>query len=482
MDSPRITSIHILDDDSLLNVFYLYRPFLLGKDDDDEDCFKRERQHWDSERWWHHLTHVCQRWRNLIFGSASYLRLSLLCTEGTPVADMLAHSPPLPLVVEYSEKFPGTSVEDKEGIILALKQRNRVRRVRLHTPITILQKFIVAIENEYPILEYLIIWSWTEDNTTSVMFPETFHAPHLHHLALLGLTLPIGSRLLTTAVRLGTLCLVMTHSSIYSNPNTLLQWLSFMPQLETLKINLYFRPNSDEERQLMHPPVMTPVTLPNLHHFSFHGHTSTYLDALFHRITPCPKKLEIYFPNQSTFFVPRLVQFMKTTWNLKFESVKFKFYRWKVSVVVYPHGEAKMYALSATARSWDFDWLVSYVAQVSDSLGQVFSAVERLTLEREDEADDWTFEEPDADENGFDRIEWRQLLRSFSNVKTLLIDNMFVEGVSRCLELEDGGFPLELLPELQELTYSASGNIGDAFTSFIDARQNAGRPITLTRY
>jgi hypothetical protein len=141
-----------------------------------------------------------------------------------------------------------------------------------------------------------------------------------------------------------------------------------------------------------------------------------------------------------------------------------------------------MYALSATARSWDFDWLVSYVAQVSDSLGQVFSAVERLTLEREDEADDWTFEDTDADENGFDRIEWRQLLRSFSNVKTLLIDNMFVEGVSRCLELEDGGFPLELLPELQELTYSASGNIGDAFTSFIDARQNAGRPITLTRY
>jgi hypothetical protein len=34
---------------------------------------------------------------------------------------------------------------------------------------------------------------------------------------------------------------------------------------------------------------------------------------------------------------------------------------------------------------------------------------------------------------------------------------------------------------MQELTYSGSGNTGDAFTSYIDARQDAGRPITLVR-
>ena len=64
-------------------------------------------------------------------------------------------------------------------------------------------------------------------------------------------------------------------------------------------------------------------------------------------------------------------------------------------------------------------------------------------------------------------------------MKTLRIDNGLVEQLSRCLELEDGELPLELLPELQELTYSGSGNTGDAFTSFINARQNAGRPVTL---
>jgi hypothetical protein len=83
--------------------------------------------------------------------------------------------------------------------------------------------------------------------------------------------------------------------------------------------------------------------------------------------------------------------------------------------------------------------------------------------------------------NGFSHFEWHQLLSSFSNVKTLRIDNRLVKEVSRCLESNDGKYPLELLPELQELTCCGRGNIGDAFTSFIHARQNAGHPITLTR-
>jgi hypothetical protein len=52
---------------------------------------------------------------------------------------------------------------------------------------------------------------------------------------------------------------------------------------------------------------------------------------------------------------------------------------------------------------------------------------------------------------------------------------------SRCLQLDDGKPPLELLPELQELTYSCKGDTGDAFSSFISARQNAGRPVTVVR-
>ena len=39
--------------------------------------------------------------------------------------------------------------------------------------------------------------------------------------------------------------------------------------------------------------------------------------------------------------------------------------------------------------------------------------------------------------------------------------------------------PLGLLPELQELTYSGSDATGGTFTSFVNTRQDAGRPVTL---
>ena len=114
-------SIHILDDDSLLNIFYLYRPFFLGEDEKEEaDRLVGGWGRWDRGRWWYRLAHVCQRWRNLILGSASYLGLSLVCTNGTPVETMLAHSPPLPLTVDYigSDRL---TAEDEEGILLSLE-------------------------------------------------------------------------------------------------------------------------------------------------------------------------------------------------------------------------------------------------------------------------------------------------------------------------------------------------------------------------
>ena len=83
--------------------------------------------------------------------------------------------------------------------------------------------------------------------------------------------------------------------------------------------------------------------------------------------------------------------------------------------------------------------------------------------------------------NEVDRAEWRKLLRSFNNLKTLRVHSRLVGDLSRCLRLDDGEHPLELLPELQEITYSGSGNANDVFTPFIDARQNAGRPVTLIK-
>ena len=47
--------------------------------------------------------------------------------------------------------------------------------------------------------------------------------------------------------------------------------------------------------------------------------------------------------------------------------------------------------------------------------------------------------------------------------------------------MDNGELPLELLPELQELTYFGRGDTSNAFTPLINAFQNAGRPLTLVR-
>jgi hypothetical protein len=389
---------------------------------------------------------------------------------------MLAHSPPLPLVIDYFSQgdFTGTA-EDKEGAILALMQRDRVRRIRLWSTGTNQQKLIVAMDEEYPILEFLVILRPIKDNSATLKFPETLQAPHLRHLVLQGFAIPIRSRLLTTALGLVTLYLYMEHPSTYFHPNTLLQWISLMPQLETLMIG--FRspvPSRDVERQLTHTPITTTVILPNLHWFWFRG-VSPYLEALACRITaPRLDRLQIEFFNRLTFSVPCLLQIMNTADNLRFDRAEFNFNAERVFVFMYPRG-AVVNALSIAVDCRHLDWQVSSFAQIFNSLSQMFSSLEHLTLEHEERS------QSSEEHNEVDRPVWRKLLGSFNTVKTLRIAKGLAEEVSRCLQLEDEEFPLELLPELQELTYSGSGDAGGGFTSFTNARQNAGRPVALVR-
>jgi len=384
---------------------------------------------------------------------------------------MLTHSPPLPLAIDYEDTDIAT--EDEEAIILALAQRDRVRRIRFITPVLQLQKFIMAIDGEYPILEYLILAAPHEEKNTVLIFPETLQTPRLRHLVIdCSIPIPIRSPLLGTAAGLLILHLALHDPSTHFQPTVLLQWLSLMPQLEILRIFFYFAALShDVERQFVRTPITAHVTLPNLRSFTLQT-VNAYSEAVVSRITaPRLEELQICFFNQLKFTVPHLLQFLGRTENLRFDRAVFQFTSRRVYVEVYPP-EAKTFAFSINVDSWHLDWQVSSVAQIFNTLRQIFSAVEHLTLELK------VHGQSSEEHNEVDRIKWRKLLRSFSNVKTLAIDDGLVRGLSRCLRLQDGEDPMELLPELQELTYSG-GNADDAFTPFIDARQNAGHPVTL---
>jgi hypothetical protein len=388
---------------------------------------------------------------------------------------MLAHSPPLPLVIDYH--VPGASdfyisTEEKDRIILALERRDRVRRIRFTIFVRDLQNLIMFIDEEYPLLEYLLIGPPVEGMTTALTLPETLQAPRLRHLELSRFALPVGSQLFPTVVGLVTLTLIMAHPYTDFRPNIVLRWLSFMPQLERLSI-VILDPisNDDVESQLMHTPIVTHVTLPTLRWFNLHG-GSAFEEALVRRMTtPRLERLRIWFVEQPTFYVPSLLQFINAARHLTFDSVKFAFFSNEIFVGVKRREDPVGNVLSmGVIHSRSLDLQVSSMAQIFDSIGQIFSMVEYLAFE---------YDEFYEIRHVFDRTKWRRLLRPFCNVKTLHIDEHLVEGLSHILRVDDGEDPLELLPELRELTYFGSSDTGEAFTSFIDARQNAGRPVTL---
>jgi hypothetical protein len=467
---PYSSPIYILDNDSLLNIFYLYRPVILADDENDDDR-ALEGGEWGRERWWHKLTHVCRRWRYLILGSASHLGLCLVCTYGTPVADMLAHSPPLPLVIDYvaDDEY---DAEYEEGLILALQFRDRVHRIRLHMCDWRLKKPITALDEEFSTLDYLDIAAQTK-YYTGLMLPKSFQAPHLRRLVLDGVACPIGSPILTPT-GLVTLSLIKTNP--YSSINDLLQRLSLMPQLETLGIDLD-TPVSKRDIERHSPVMTTHVALPNLRWFRFKG-SSDYLEAFLPRMTtPILEKLQILFFSQATYPVPHLLQFITATENLAFHNARVTFDEEGVFVRVYPHEGAKMYALYIEVCCSDVGGQVPGAAQIFNQLRAIFSVVDYLTLESE-----MSFiRHPSRKFWPILRGQWRKILGSFNNVKVLRvgISNSFVWHLSRSLQVEEGESPLKLLPELKELLYFTFNDDGDAFMGFVEARRNVGHPVTL---
>ena len=85
---------------------------------------------------------------------------------------------PFPLVIDYLGLGGDQDITaEEDGIILALEQRDRVRRIRLNTPVPQLQNISMAIGGVYPVLEYLIIPA-TVVESTALILPGNFK----HHI------------------------------------------------------------------------------------------------------------------------------------------------------------------------------------------------------------------------------------------------------------------------------------------------------------
>ncbi len=432
---------------------------------------------WNDERWWYGLAQVCRRWRYLVLESASLLGLSLLCTYGTPIAEMLAHSPPLPLIIDYLDLYDVATVDDQRGLLFALEHRDRVRRIRFMQSVPILQGLIKALHGEFPNLEYLFIerhpyFRPSVESNVIVNIPETFRAPSLRYLAVMGFHIPVGSPLFTTMGNLVTLSLNFDIPWAYSHPNPLLQQLSPMARLG-LSGNDFNSYHSTDDPQLWQRAVMRRVT-PCLRRFGLQG-TTAYLETLYPwAIIRFLERLQLGFVDQ-LFLIPRRAVLISSSDTLRLRTVRLTFFKDYLRVDAYSNGrELRTYRFSMSQGGRHLYCQVASAARFFHTLKTAFSTVEHLILKHDGHliSSDLTNEPGHA--------QWRELFRSFSKVKALYMDYRLVEQLSRSLLPDEGESPTDLLPALQEIWYSAMDDSDNAFFAELSyVRQIAGRPISV---
>jgi hypothetical protein len=119
LGGPGRVIVGTLPDDVLLDIFYFCR---------EEVSYLEGGIHLRQSRSmaWHTLVHVCRRWRYVVLTSPNHLNLFLVCTDSTPVREMLDIWPPLPILT-WSRGVSGVG----DNHIAALEQRDRVRWISL---------------------------------------------------------------------------------------------------------------------------------------------------------------------------------------------------------------------------------------------------------------------------------------------------------------------------------------------------------------
>jgi hypothetical protein len=437
---------------------------------------------------WYRLAHTCKQWRSIIFASASRLNLHLVCTFGTPVEDMLNHSPPFPLIVYYGggRRLPA---QDEEGALLALQKRDRVRSIDLCASTSNLDKIFAVMNEPFPELEDLafsIKHKGPGEPPDCPQFPSAFQAPRLRHLNLNKMLNENGLPQLPSLSDLQYLRLTGIFEPTDLPLESLASCLSLMPQLEYLGLG-FDTPfvNDDIGREMVDVSIAKRIPLPKLSEIFFSG-DSIYLDGLAVLISsPSLEKFYVTFPKEPTSTLSHLFELLSTVENLRCPIASIEFSGTQVDD---PKVTIRMCGHEQTIECWpqfarfqimfwcrSLNIQVASARQICASLTPVLSAVKKLHLYLKGAR--W---QP-GQEGDIEAATWHGLLRPFCTVEKLQIDPCPIWDLTVALGSNDVARSREILPELCKLTRPDYARFREAFDEFIARRRELGQHIRKCR-
>ena len=397
--------------------------------------------------------------------------MCILLTNGSSTVSP-SHLPPLPLVIAHLDSTRTMARNGQDNIHLGLQNHDRVRRVVLRAASLSLRMWLEPMSGHFPRLRDLSLVSTTTEMPLSLVLPETFRAPDLRRLALHDVGLPRGISLLSSMIALSTLSLTGIQSTYYLPPRHLVIQLQGLVHLEDLTIGFAMPiPLSWDKGELLPAPI-PPVTLPTLRRLAFRG-VDVYLDNLVAQInTPLLERLSLTLIFDLSFTLVNLTEFIYRTEGLRFPVARVIFNKDGASINAGTYEELDMARLSLHINCKPLDWQIDSATQICSTLGNVFSAVEELTIDLEVDGmpPDW--------KNPLDDMLWHELLLPFIGVKKLHIGSSITLELSQALQSVSGGLVMELLPELKELEVLLKIDLAaDALSKFMKTRESIGRPV-----
>jgi hypothetical protein len=417
---------------------------------------------------WQRLVQVSQRWRQIIYASPRYLKLSLCCSKGTPVR-YLACWPEFPITMSYH--LPPLDCSD---VIALLKHCHRVCVVDLVLTISQFETVAAEMRGPFPVLtqfEVDVLMTGRQPIIPPGFLGES--APFLRRFYISGIRFPRFPRFfLSCRDNLLSLRLDRIPGTEIS-PEAMAAGLSVLTRLISLYINFLYPGFLAEERTRPESPVR--AVLPALTKFEFGGQREYIEDFIALLDAPRLDVFRMNFDPLRSLRLPQLSLFIARTENLRFSHAQVTFNDCDVDIKldrsVRSYGD-RIPSPHHLSLATSFIWPGPHVEHVSHVLSQLFAMFPDLGYLFVRASEDHRCWRDDVDST-----QLLAFLHLFTTVEMLHVSGRLAGQVAHALADVPEEMVTEVLPSLHQLFFEDDDGCVESTERFASSRQLYGHPV-----